>query len=151
MRFRLGTLPPTNRAIRRHLSILLVLTVFIQGAMYLSYPLSATNYDDNQAAQAYLLTELASGNLLIGNVRYNTGYAFVMAPVYSFTRALGRLGDRAFLLAQMLAYSAIPFLVYDMMRRRFDGRSAFITALVVLADPFGLQWAHFACLSGSSP
>ena len=143
MRFRLAALSPINRTMCRHLWILLILTLLIQGAMTLSYPLSSTNYDDNQAAQAYLLNELAGGNLLIGNVRYNTGYAFVMAPVYALTRTLGRLGDRAFLLVQMLAYSTIPFLVYDTMRRRFDGRTAFITALVVLVDPFGLQWAHF--------
>ena len=111
--------------------------------MYLSYPLPVVKDDDNQAAQSYLVGELLSGNLLIGNVRYNTGYAFVMAPARALTRVLGRLDDRAFLLVQMLAYSTIPFMVYDMIRRRFDGRTALITALVVLVDPFSLQWAHF--------
>jgi len=141
--FRLGVSPPVDRATTRHLWLLLILTVFIQGAMYLAYPLPVTNDDDNQAAQSYLIDELLSGKLLIGNVRYNTGYAFIMAPVRALTGVLGRLDDRAFLLVQMLAYSAIPFMVYDMMRRRFDGRAAFITALVVLVDPFSLQWAHF--------
>ena len=42
----------------------------------------------------------------------------------------------------MTAYSAIPFMVYDMLRRRFDRRCALITALVVLLDPFALQWSH---------
>ena len=132
-----------DRVTWRHLSLLLTLTLLIQGAMYLSYPLPSTNTDDNQSAQSYLIGDLLSGNLLIGNVRYNTGYAFVMAPARALTRTLGRLDDRAFLLVQMLAYSAIPFMVYDMIGRRFDRRTAIITALVVLADPFGLQWAHF--------
>ena len=132
-----------ERATCRHLLLLTLLTLLIQSVMYLSYPLPSANYDDNQSAQSYLIGELLEGNLLIGNVRYNTGYAFAMAPARALTRRLGRLDDRAFLLLQMLLYSAIPFLVYDMMRRRFDRRTGFITALVVLADPFGLQWAHF--------
>ncbi len=127
---------------RRHWLILIVTTLLVQGALYLSYPLGVANFDDNQAAQTYMMGELAEGNLLIGNVRYNSGYAFVMSPIWGLTRAMGRLGDRAFLLLQMAAYSAVPFLVYDMMRRRFDRRCALITALVVLLDPFGLQWAH---------
>ena len=53
--------------------------------MYLAYPLPVTNDDDNQAAQSYLIDELLSGKLLIGNVRYNTGYAFIMAPVRALT------------------------------------------------------------------
>lgn len=127
---------------RRHWLTLLLATLLVQGAMVLSYPLGAVNHDDNQAAQAYMMGELAEGNLLIGNVRYNTGYAFVMSPIWTLTRAVGRLGDRLFLLLQITAYSAIPFMVYDMLRRRFDRRCALITALVVLLDPFGLQWAH---------
>lgn len=140
---RLGVLPALDSATRRHLWLLLIFTLLIQGGMYISYPLPVTIDDDNQSAQSYLIGELLSGNLLIGNMRYNTGYAFIMAPVRALTRNLGRLDDRAFLLAQVLAYSAIPFMVYDMMRRRFDARTALITALVVLGDPFGLQWAHF--------
>lgn len=127
---------------RRHWLTLLLATLLVQGVMYLSYPLGAVNFDDNQAAQAYMLGELGEGNLLIGNIRYNTGYAFLMSPIWTLTRAFGRLGDRLFLLLQMSAYSAIPFMVYDMLRRRFDRRCALITALVVLLDPFGLQWAH---------
>ena len=132
-----------DRPACRHLRVLLLLTLLIQGAMYLSYPMPAALDDDNQAAQSYLISELLSGNLLIGNVRYNTGYAFVMAPARALTGLLSRLDDRAFLFVQMLAYSTIPFMVYDMMRRRFDGRTALITALAVLIDPFSLQWAHF--------
>ncbi len=127
---------------RRHWLTLLLATLLVQGAMYLSYPLGTVNFDDNQAAQAYMMGELAEGNLLIGNIRYNTGYAFVMSPIWNLTSALGRLGDRLFLLLQTSACSAIPFMVYDLLRRRFDRRCALITALVVLLDPFALQWAH---------
>lgn len=127
---------------RRHWLTLLLATLLVQGVMVLSYPLGTVNFDDNQAAQTYLMGELAEGNLLIGNVRYNTGYAFVMSPIWNLTRALGRLGDRLFLLLQISAYSAIPFMVYDLLRRRFDRRCALIAALVVLLDPFALQWAH---------
>lgn len=136
------TQSPSTARSRRHWLILIVATLLVQGVMTISYPLGVVNYDDNQAAQAYMMGELAEGNLLIGNVRYNTGYAFVMSPIWNLTRSLGRLGDRAFLLLQLSACSAIPFLVYDMLRRRFDRRCALITALVVLFDPFGLQWAH---------
>ena len=127
---------------RRDWLTLLLATLLVQGVMYLSYPLGAVNFDDNQAAQAFMMGELAEGNLLIGNIRYSTGYAFVMSPIWQLTRALGRLDDRIFLLLQMAAYSAIPFMVYDMLRRRFDRRCALIAALVVLLDPFALQWAH---------
>lgn len=137
--------PAPNRdpPMRRHLLWLLALTLLVQGVMFISYPLGIANHDDNQAAQAFLMDELNRGNLLIGNLRYNTGYAFVMSPLKSLTGALGRLGDRVFLLAQMAAYSTIPFMVYDMLRRRFGARTGFIAALVVLCDPFGLQWTHY--------
>ena len=127
----------------RHLWILLLTTLVIQGVMYISYPFGTSNNNDDEAAQAFLLDEVASGNLMIGNVRYNTGYAFVMAPLKSLTKTLGRLDDRTFLLLQMSLYSTIPFMVYDILRRRFDSRTALITALIVLVDPIGLQWAHF--------
>ena len=47
------------------------------------------------------------------------------------------------MLLQMSVYSTIPFMVYDIMRRQSSRRTALITTLVVLLDPFGLQWAHF--------
>ncbi len=127
---------------RRHWLILIVATLLVRGVLYFSYPLPVAGRDDNQAAQTFLMEELASGNLLIGNVRYNTGYPLMMWPFHSLTRSLGANHDRFFLLVQLTAYSAIPFLVYDMMRRRFNARIAIITALTVLLDPFGLQWAH---------
>lgn len=127
---------------RRHWLILIVATLLVRGALYFSYPLPVAGRDDNQAAQTFLMEELRAGNLLIGNVRYNTGYPLMMWPFHSLTRQLGPNHDRFFLLIQLTAASAIPFLVYDMMRRRFDARTAIITALTVLLDPFGLQWAH---------
>ncbi|MCY4466970.1 MAG: glycosyltransferase family 39 protein [Chloroflexi bacterium] len=139
----MNALPNPNPIDRRHLLWLLAATLLAQAVLFISYPLGIANHDDNQAAQAFLMDELGRGNLLIGNLRYNTGYAFVMAPLKSLTAALGRLGDRVFLLAQMAAYSTIPFMVYDMLRRRFGARRAFIAALVVLCDPFGLQWTHY--------
>ena len=130
------------RGTRYHWLLLIVATLLVRGALYFSYPLPVPGRDDNQAAQVFLMEELAAGNLLIGNVRYNTGYPFIMWPLRALTRLLGANHDRFFLLIQLAAASAIPFLVYDMMRRRFNPRTAIITALTVLLDPFGLQWAH---------
>ncbi len=127
---------------RRHWLILILATLVVRGALYFSYPLPVAGRDDNQAAQVFLMDELASGEFLIGNVRYNTGYPLVMWPFHALTRLLGANHDRFFLLVQLTVYSAIPFLVYDMMRRRFNPLTALITALTVLLDPFGLQWAH---------
>ena len=128
---------------RRHLRLLLLLTVLVQGILFISYPLGTGQHDDNESAQKFLISEVAAGNLLIGNVRYNTGYAFVMAPFRALADTLDRLADRALLLLHTMAYSAVPFLVYDTFRRRFNARLALITALLVLVDPFGLQWLHF--------
>ena len=127
---------------RRHWLILILASLVVRGALYFSYPLPVAGRDDNQAAQVFLMDELASGEFLIGNVRYNTGYPLVMWPFRALTRLLGVNHDRFFLLVQLTAYSAIPLLVYDMMRRRFNPLTALITALTVLLDPFGLQWAH---------
>ena len=68
-----------RRAVRRHLLILLLLTVLVRGWLFVSYPLGGT--DDNQAAQVYLIDQLLHGNLLIGNLRYQTGYPLVIASV----------------------------------------------------------------------
>ena len=122
--------------------ILIIATLLIRGALYFSYPLPVPGRDDNQAGQVFLMEDLADGNLLIGNVRYNTGYPLMMWPFRALTRLLGANHDRFFLLIQLTAASAIPFLVYDMMRRRFNARFAIIAALTVLLDPFGLQYAH---------
>lgn len=133
---------PSTEPAPRHWLILIIATLLVQGALYFSYPLPVAGRDDNQAAQTFLMEDLAGGNMLIGNVRYNTGYPLLMWPFRALTRLLGANHDRFFLLIQLAAYSAIPLLVYDMMRRRFKARIAIITALTVLLDPFGLQWAH---------
>lgn len=134
---------PANLINRRHIWLLLLATFVVQGIMFISYPLGTGINNDNESAQRYLIDEYAKGNFLVGNVRYNTGYALIMAPFRTLTDNFGRLADRTLLLLQMLAYSAIPFLLYDTLRRRIDARCALITALLALVDPFGLQWAHF--------
>ena len=135
--------PANPLQIRRHFRLLLLATILVQGIMFISYPLGTGSKDDNESAQRFLIGEYAAGNYRVGNVRYNTGYAFVMAPVATLTSALGRLAERALLLLQMLAYSTVPFMVYDMLRRRFNARAGLIAAVLVLLDPFGLQWVHF--------
>ncbi len=132
--------PPLNR---HHLWLLLLATLLVQGIMFISYPLGAGSNNDNESAQKYLISEYAKGNFLVGNVRYNTGYALVMAPFKTLTDHFDRWSERALLFLQILASSAVPFLVYDIMRRRFEGRCALLTAMLVLVDPFNLQWAHF--------
>ena len=44
--------------IRRHLIVLLIVTLLVQGVMYISYPLGNSNYDDNQAAHLYYMDQL---------------------------------------------------------------------------------------------
>ncbi len=130
-----------SRSASRHLLILLLITVLVRGWMFVSYPLGGT--DDNQAAQRYLIDQLLHGNLLIGNLRYQTGYPLVIAPVVAAARPFGQFDDRLVLLVQVALSAAIPFLIYDILRRRRSPREAFVVALVVLLDPFGLQFAHF--------
>ena len=134
---------PPNALNRRHLRLLLLLTLLIQGMLFFSYPLGTGSRNDNEAAQKYFIDEYARGNFRVGNVRYNTGYGLVMAPFKTLTDNVAPYAERALLLLQMLGQSAIPFLAYDMMRRRFDERAALFTALFMLADPFWLQWSHF--------
>ncbi len=131
---------------RRHCFILLILTVIVRGGMMVSYPLGGAG-DDNQTAQIYLIDELLNGNFQIGNLRYQTGYPFMIAPVVALARLVERFDDRLVLLFQSGVSALIPFLIYDIVRRTANSRhaetSALIVALVVLLDPFGLQWAHF--------
>lgn len=128
---------------RRHLVILLIITLGIRAWLFISYPMGGLSTEDNQAGQRYLIDEILRGNLLIGNLRYHTGYALVMSSVAALTAPLGRLDDRVFLLVQVSLSALIPFMVYDTVRRRWSARAAFIVALCILLDPFGLQWAHF--------
>jgi 4-amino-4-deoxy-L-arabinose transferase-like glycosyltransferase len=128
-------------AVKRHLLILLALTILVRGVMFVSYPLSAS--DDNQSAQRYLIDELLGGNLHIGNLRYPTGYALAISPVVALSRLFGRFDERFVLLVQITLSAAIPFLIYDILRSRRSPNEAFAVALLALLDPFGLQWAHF--------
>ncbi len=135
------TIPNLNR---RYLLILLIATIIVQGVLYVSYPLGNSVNNDNQAGQVYLMNEFVSGNFMVGNVRYNPGYALVLAPFKAVTDLFGAsLAPRLLLLVHLIAYSTIPFMVYDIMRRRFTATAGLITGLIVLIDPFGLQWMHF--------
>ncbi len=123
------------------LLFLLLVVALTRGLMFVSYPMGG--YDDDQAAQHYLVQELHDGKLLIGNLRYNTGYALAIAPVAGLAQYFGRFGERLVLLVQVILSSLIPFLIYDILRTRRSPREALIVALVAALDPFGLQWAHF--------
>lgn len=136
--------PTTPNLNRRYVLILLMATLIVQGVMYISYPLGNSVNNDNQAGQVYLMNEFVSGNFMVGNVRYNPGYALVLAPFKALTDAFGEsLAPRLLLLVHLIAYSTIPFMAYDIMRRRFTPIAGLITGLIVLIDPFGLQWMHF--------
>lgn len=127
--------------LRRHLVLLLLVTLLTRGVMVLSYPLHGLGVDDNQAAQVDLMDRILAGEPF-ANMRYNTGYALVMAPVAALTGLFPRLDDRLFLLVQVSLASLIPFLAYDLLRQRRTPRQALGVALLVALDPFGWQWAH---------
>jgi 4-amino-4-deoxy-L-arabinose transferase-like glycosyltransferase len=127
---------------KNHLLILLVVTLLTRGILFISYPMGGS--DDDQSAHRYQIDQLISGNLLIGNLRYHTGYPLVIAPVAAVAQFLGRYSDRLILLIQVGLSAFIPLLVYDILRARRRAREGLIAALVVALDPFGLQWAHFA-------
>ena len=129
-------------SVKRHLVILLVLTVLIRGVMFISYPIGGGG--DNQSAQRYLIDRILAGDLLVGNVRYNTGYPLAIAPVAALAEQFGRFDERVILFAQVTLSSLIPFLLYDILRTRHSPKAAFFIVLLSLADPFGLQWAHFS-------
>lgn len=126
---------------RSHLFLLLAVTLLVQAVMFVSYPLGGM--DDNQSAQRYLVDELLSGNLLIGSLRFNTGYAFGIAPVTALAGIFERIDDRVVLLFQVTLAALIPFLIYDIIRHRRPPGEALGAALFIALDPFGLQWAHF--------
>ncbi|MDE0611023.1 MAG: glycosyltransferase family 39 protein [Anaerolineaceae bacterium] len=135
------SLPIVIRRMHAHIRLLLLLTLLVRGGMYLAYPLQS-GVDDNQAYQRYLIDRLIEGDLLIGNGRYNTGYALVMAPVAAVGQLFGRMDERFFLLVQVSLCATIPFLLYDLVRRHHSRRAALVVALLTLLDPHGLQWAH---------
>lgn len=128
--------------VKRHLLILLLVTVVTRGLLFISYPPGGT--DDDQAFARYQIAQLVDGDLLVGNLRYHTGYPLAIAPAAAFAGLFGRFDERVVLLVQTALAALIPFLVYDSLRLLGRPlREAFIVALVVALDPFGLQWAHF--------
>lgn len=135
------SIPGGIRRMHAHLRLLLLLTLLVRGGMYLAYPFQS-GVDDDQAYQLYLIDRLQAGDLLIGNVRYNTGYALVMAPVATVGQLFGRLDERFVLLLQVILCATIPFMLYDLVRRHHSRRAALAVALLALFDPHGLQWAH---------
>lgn len=128
--------------IKRHLLILFACTVLVRGVMFVSYPLGAQ--DDDQSYQRFVVKELLEGNLLIGNVRFNTGYPLIIAPIQWLGDHFGAVNDRVVLLFQLLCSALIPFLLYDILRLRGAPRTGFVIGLVSVFDVFGLQWAHFS-------
>jgi len=128
--------------VKRHLLILLLVTVVTRGLLFISYPMGGG--DDDQSFARYQIAQLVGGDLLVGSLRYHTGYPLVIAPVAAFAGLFGRFDERVVLLAQTALAALIPFLVYDSLRLlRRPAREALIVALAVALDPFGLQWAHF--------
>ncbi|MCY3718613.1 MAG: glycosyltransferase family 39 protein [Anaerolineaceae bacterium] len=135
------SIPNVVRRMHAHLRLLLLLTLLVRGGMYLGYPLQV-KLDDIQAFHASLINLVVEGDLLIGNLRYPTGYALVMAPAAAIARHLGAFEERFILLVQVTLCACIPFLLYDTVRRHHSRRVALIVALAALLDVFGLQWAH---------
>ena len=128
--------------VKRHLLILLFLTVLIRGVMFVSYPLGGQ--DEGQGFYHYNIAQFLAGDWQIGNLRYGPGYTLLIAPISAIGDLFGRFDERIELLFQVVLSSTIPFLLYDILRTRHSPRAAFIVAILSLADPFGLQWAHFS-------
>lgn len=130
-----------STSVKKHLLILLLATVFARGLVFISYPVTLEN--DSEAVSHYMVNEVLHGNLLIGNLRYNSGYAFVMAPIVALANIFGSQSTRIIIIAQSILAGLIPFLVYDILRRRRSPKEALIVALIATLDPFALEWSHF--------
>ena len=128
--------------VKRHLVILLVLTVLIRGMMFISYPMGGQ--DEAQGNQSFAVNRILQGELQFGFLRYPPGYALTVAPFALLGEQFGRFDERVVLLAQIALSSFIPFLLYDIFRTRHSPQAAFLISLISLVDPFGLQWAHFS-------
>jgi hypothetical protein len=139
---RLGARRQPRASASREWKILLLAIGLVQGIMFLAYPMGGL--DDDQAYQRHAIATLRSGDGRIGNVRYNTGYALVTAPLVELADRIGWFPDRLVLLGQLALSSLIPLLIFDAVRRFDSDRAALTVALFVLLDPFALQWAHFA-------
>jgi len=128
---------------KKHLIILLTVTLLTRGTIFLSYaPGSSAATADDEAFTHYMIDQMAHGNFLIGNLRYNSGFALVMAPLVSLTRLFGTLQARFIVLVQTILSGLIPFLIYDLVRKRRTPTEALIVALVTALDPLGLEWAN---------
>ena len=129
-------------SIRRHLFILIALTVLIRGVMFISYPLGGQ--DEGQGYHRYAVSKVVAGDLQIGNLRHAPGYPLFIAPISAIAELFGRFDERVVLLFQVVLSATIPFLLYDIIRKRHSPRAAFIIALLCTIEPFSLQWAHFS-------
>ena len=112
-----------HSVVRRHLLILLVLTVLIRGVMFISYPMGGQG--EIQEFHRYATAEILSGELQIGNLRYSPGYSYFITPFVALSRLFGRLDDRVVLIVQIAISSTIPFLLYDILRTRHSPKAAF--------------------------
>ena len=127
---------------KKHLLILLFLTVLIRGVMFISYPLGGQ--DEGQGYHRYAVSKVVAGDLQIGNLRHAPGYPLFIAPISAIAELFGRFDERVVLLFQVVLSATIPFLLYDIIRKRHSPRAAFIIALLCTIEPFSLQWAHFS-------
>ena len=117
--------------------------MLIRGVMFISYPIGGLS-DGTQNIYRFMLGELLEGNLSFGNLRSPPGYPLFIAPVVAIGELFGRFNERVILFFQLALASTIPFMLYDILRTRHSPKAAFFVALLSLADPFGLQWAHFS-------
>ena len=129
-------------SIRRHLFILIALTVLIRGVMFISYPLGGQ--DEGQGHHRYAVSKVVAGDLQIGNLRLAPGYPLFIAPISAIGELFGRFDERVVLLFQVVLSATVPFLFYDILRKRHSPRAAFFIALLCTIEPFSLQWAHFS-------
>ena len=128
--------------VRRHLVILLVLTLLIRGVMFISYPMGGQG--EAQSFHRYIVSKIVGGDLQVGNLRYSPGYPLLIAPVAAIGDLFGRFDERIELLFQVALSATIPFMLYDILRTRHSPKAAFIVAFLSLIEPFSLQWAHFS-------
>ena len=127
--------------VKKHLLILLILTVLIRGVMFISYPMGGQG--EGQGYQHYAIAKILAGDWQIGNLRHAPGYTLFNAPISAIGDMFGRFDERVELLFQLVLSSAIPFLFYDILRSRHTPRAAFVVAILSLIEPFSLQWAHY--------
>jgi len=121
--------------------ILISSVVLIKSIMFISYPFGG--FDDDQQYQRHMIGQISEGNLNIGNIRYNTGYVFFIAPVEVMTSNFGSFSDRIVLLFQLGVSALVPLCVFDILQHYLSKKRALFIAFLITIYPFGLQWAHF--------